>query len=240
MRQLPLGVRLADHATFETFHPGPNGALLERLLAFVDGRLDAGSTSFLLAGPAGSGKTHLLQAACARARAGAASEGRPAGYLSLAQLAPARLAQALEGWGHLALVALDAADYGFAEADAEVALMRLYNDLLARGGRLLLAARQPLHRKAPQLADLASRLEAGLQGGLHAMDDGAAGAALRLRAQARGLELPDETITWLLRRMRRDMHSLCALLDGLDEASLVAQRRLTVPFVRDMLKADDT
>jgi hypothetical protein len=32
------------------------------------------------------------------------------------------------------------------------------------------------------------------------------------------------------------MHSLCAVLDRLDEAALVAQRRLTVPFLREVLE----
>ncbi|MEO0421682.1 MAG: DnaA regulatory inactivator Hda [Pseudomonadota bacterium] len=244
MRQLPLGVRLADHATFDTFHVGPNAQVLDRLVAFVDGDFErTSSTSLVLAGPPASGKTHLLQAACARFSAGeegATTVGtRPCGYLSLGELPRERLASALEGWGRLALVALDRADSIFGDHDAEVALMRLYNDLQAKGGRLVLAVRQPLAAQSPQLPDLASRLRAGLHASLSPLDDDAAGAALRLRAAARGLELPDETITWLLRRARRDMHSLCALLDGLDEASLVAQRRLTVPFVRDMLRVDD-
>lgn len=242
MRQLPLGVRLADHATFDTFHVGPNALVLDRLVAFVDGDLDRTGTSFVLAGPAASGKTHLLQAACARFSAGQEESTRgtrPCGFLSLGELPRERMASALEGWGRLALVALDRADSVFGDHEAEVALMRLYNDLQGQGGRLLLSVRQPLSVLPPKLPDLASRLSAGLHAGLGSLDDEAAGAALRLRAVARGLELPDETITWLLRRARRDMHSLCALLDGLDEASLVEQRRLTVPFVRDMLRADD-
>ena len=51
-----------------------------------------------------------------------------------------------------------------------------------------------------------------------------------------GFELPDETARWLQRRYPRDMHSLHNLLDTLDEASLVAQRRLTVPFIRSVLR----
>ncbi|MEM9386938.1 MAG: DnaA regulatory inactivator Hda [Pseudomonadota bacterium] len=240
MRQLPLGVRLADHATLDTFHPGANGATLERLVAFVDAGIDG--ISLVLSGPSASGKTHLLQAACARFSAGQDRAGggtRPCGYLSLGDLPSVRLTTALEGWGQLALVVLDRVDGAFGDHQSEVALMRLYNDLQRRGGRLLLAARQPLSARGPQLADLASRLRSGLHASLQAPDDEAAGAALRLRAAARGLELPEETVSWLLRRARRDMHSLCALLDGLDEASLVEQRRLTVPFVRDMLRMHD-
>ncbi|MGC8519703.1 MAG: HdaA/DnaA family protein, partial [Steroidobacteraceae bacterium] len=37
------------------------------------------------------------------------------------------------------------------------------------------------------------------------------------------------------RRFPRDMAQLYALLDTLDEAALAAQRRLTVPFIREVL-----
>ena len=58
----------------------------------------------------------------------------------------------------------------------------------------------------------------------------------RLRAAQRGLQLPYETSEYLLKRMPRDMRSLFEILDQLDEASLVAQRRLTIPFIRDALE----
>ena len=61
-------------------------------------------------------------------------------------------------------------------------------------------------------------------------------STLKLRARVRGFELPDETARWLQRRFPRDMHTLYELLDALDEASLIAQRRLTVPFIRTVLK----
>ncbi len=60
--------------------------------------------------------------------------------------------------------------------------------------------------------------------------------ALQLRARLRGFELPDDTSRWLQRRFPRDMRTMCELLDTLDEAALVAQRRLTVPFIRSVLK----
>jgi DnaA family protein len=72
---------------------------------------------------------------------------------------------------------------------------------------------------------------------LRALDEQEQHAALQLRARLRGLELPDETWQWLQRRVPRDMRSLYELLDTLDEAALAAQRRLTVPFIREVLRA---
>ena len=59
--------------------------------------------------------------------------------------------------------------------------------------------------------------------------------ALQIRATRRGLVLADDAALFLVRRLPRDMHSLCGALDRLDEASLIAQRRLTVPFLRQAL-----
>jgi len=58
---------------------------------------------------------------------------------------------------------------------------------------------------------------------------------LKLRARHRGLELPEETAQYLLRRLPRDMATLYDWLDLLDVAALAAKRRLTVPFVREVL-----
>jgi DnaA family protein len=70
---------------------------------------------------------------------------------------------------------------------------------------------------------------------LHSLDDEERAAALRLRAHHRGLDLPGETARYLLKRSRRDMRTLYALLDALDTAALSQQRRLTIPFVRTVL-----
>jgi DnaA family protein len=74
---------------------------------------------------------------------------------------------------------------------------------------------------------------------LRLLDEDEQQEALKLHARIRGVELPDETARWLLRRFPRDMRTLYELLDTLDEASLVAQRRLTVPFIRSVLKESE-
>jgi DnaA family protein len=71
---------------------------------------------------------------------------------------------------------------------------------------------------------------------LRVLDESEQQAALQLRARLRGFELPMETLQWLQRRFPRDMRRLYALLDTLDEAALAAQRRLTVPFIREVLR----
>ena len=81
-----------------------------------------------------------------------------------------------------------------------------------------------------------SRLGWGLTYVLRPLDEPGVLEALACRARARGLELPGETAQFLLRRFPRDLPTLCSLLDTLDTASLVEQRRLTVPFVKSVLE----
>jgi DnaA family protein len=99
---------------------------------------------------------------------------------------------------------------------------------------LVLAARHSPAAIGLKLADLATRLAAGLVYQLKPLSDPEKIAALRLRAQRRGLEMTEEVANYLLARFPRDTHSLFALLDKLDTATLVAQRRLTIPFLRGL------
>ncbi len=226
MRQLPLAVRLKDTALFSTFHPGPNAEVVSHLR-------EIGATPAPVAwiwGPPASGKTHLLQAACA-ATQGAAY--LPAG--ELLELGP----EALAGWEDRPLVCLDDVERFAGDDGWERALFVLFNGLAEAGGRLVVSAGASPAATPFRLPDLASRLAWGAVFRLEPLDDEDRILALRLRAGHRGLELPDETARYLLRRLPRDMRALCEWLDRLDIASLAAQKRLTVPFVRGVLGEEE-
>ncbi len=227
MQQLPLGVRLRTSSLFTTYFPGPNTAAVDlvRSLAPL-----AGAAPIWLWGPPGVGKTHLLQAGCSDA----GQRGLTAAYLPAADaltVGPGLL----EGWGALDRVCVDDAPLLLADPLWAHRLFQLLLELQESGGRLLLAAELPPMQCPTALADLASRLNGGALVALRRLDDEQQLRALQLRAMQRGLELPLDTALYLCRRLRRDMGSLCEFLDRLDEASLVAQRRLTIPFVKEVL-----
>ena len=230
MRQLPLGVRLNDSAVFETYSPGPNEEAVSFLERMAIGAADSGAW---LWGISGSGKTHLLQAACRAAEIGA----RSAGYLPMDRLAK-HGPGVLEGWHDRDLVALDSVESVTGNPGFETALFKHFNDLHASGGRLLIATQCPPANLPIKLADLKSRLAWGVIYQLERLDDDQCVSALKLRARHRGLEMPDATARYLMRRLPRDIATLCDWLDRLDLASLAAQRRLTVPFVRDVLNTE--
>lgn len=226
--QLPLGITLRDAARFETFLAGPNAAAVDYCRALAEG---SGSPGWIWGG-AGSGRSHLLQAACARAEA----HGGRAVYLPLLTVRD-HGPGILEGFDAFALVCLDDVDGVAGKPEWERALFNLYNALQDTGGRLLMSAASAPAGAGFGLRDLASRAGASVVFQLRPLSDDDLAAALQLRADHRGLELPDETARLLLRRLPRDMASLGDWLDHLDTASLAAQRRLTVRFVTSVLNS---
>jgi DnaA-homolog protein len=227
MRQLPLGVQLGVSLRFDTFAPGANAEAIDALQRLAGG---ASPAPVWIYGPTGSGRSHLLQAACAAA----GGAGHATAYLPLAQLR-GESPGLVDGFERLDLVALDDLDAVAGAAGWESALFTLFNGLAERHGRLAIAAAGAPATTAIRLPDLASRLAASEVRRLEPLAESDQPAALRRRAERRGLELPDETLAFLTRRAPRDFATLCRMLDELDAESLAAQRRLTVPFVRDWL-----
>lgn len=228
MDQLPLGLRLADRALFETFWPAGNEQLLQHLREVAAGA-DRGVT--WIAGAHASGKSHLLQAICAQA-----PRERRCGYFplqTLASLGPA----ALEGLPQLDLVCLDDVEQVAGQPAWERALFGLHRGLEERGAALVAAAPEAPALIGWELPDLGSRFAAATIYAVRALDETGQRDALMLRARTRGFELPADVARWLQRRYARDMGTLYRLLDTLDSAALVAQRRLTLPFIRSVLLA---
>ena len=87
-----------------------------------------------------------------------------------------------------------------------------------------------------ELPDLATRLASGGVYSLKPLPEEQLPGALRLRAGLRGLELPDSVIQYLIRRLPRDSSVLFSLLDRIDKAAFSHQRRITVPFVKELEK----
>ena len=228
MRQLPLGVRIPDRASFASFLSARNGEAVEYARRIANAEA---AGVLWLCGPDGAGKTHLLQAICA-----AASERMRAGYVPLAQVSGLGVG-VLEGLPQLQCLCLDDIDQVAGRADWERGIFGLLRELEDAGGRLIAAAQAPPALANWALADLGSRCAAGAVFQLRVLDEHEQQAALQLRARLRGFELPAETLLWLQRRFPRDMRSLYALLDTLDEAALAAQRRLTIPFIREVLRS---
>ena len=224
--QLPLSLRFPPDQRFASF-VAEDASPVALLREVATGRRE---DWVLLGGPTGSGRTHLLLAACAEAEA----HGRPATYLPLAQLG-GRIAEALQGLAPAALLAIDDLDVALGERAAEVALFDLHNRARAAGSTMLYAASATAAALPVGLPDLRSRLGQCIQLALPALSEPQRREVLRQRAARRGLLLEEPALDLLFQRVGRDLGTLTALLDRIDRASLAAQRRITVPFLRDLL-----
>jgi DnaA family protein len=228
VQQLPLGVRIPDRAVFESFLAGKNLQAVQYTARLADGEVGAATW---ICGPAGSGKTHLLQSICSRMGERSA---RP-GYYPLTEMASLGTG-VLEGLSLLDCACIDDLDRVVGELEWETALFAVLREMQEKESPFVVAAKSPPALLRWALPDLGSRLSAASVFQLRELDETEQRQALQLRARLRGVELPDETSRWLQRRFPRDMRTMYELLDTLDEAALVAQRRLTVPFIRSVLK----
>ncbi len=170
---------------------------------------------------------------------------------ALARLAGAPGAVYLWGEGgsgksHLLAAAASAAGANVAAIDdadrlteaAQVEAFDLFNRVRAAGGAVIAAGRTA-PAALPLREDLRSRLLSGLVFQLQPLSDEEKAAALAAHAAARGMKLPAEAIDHLLRRLPRDLGTQFAVLDAVDRYSLALKRPVTLPLVREALRALD-
>ncbi|TAN77811.1 MAG: DnaA regulatory inactivator Hda [Gallionella sp.] len=218
MSQLLLDITPVRQPTLDNFVAGRNPELLSALRHALAG--GNGERCFYVWGEAGSGKSHLLQA-CVQA----ALEAQ-LGAIYARGSAPQIAAP---------VVAVD--DVECFDDAAQIELFNLYNRMRDSGGMLLVSGSEsPLHLKLRD--DLRTRLGWGLVYQIHRLSDEEKARALMQHARARGLVLPPEITQYLLRHGRRDLPSLMAALDALDEHSLRLHRAPSVPLLKEVLQQE--
>ena len=211
LNQLLLDIAPDSPPTLDNFVAGRNLELLTALRHALAG--SAGERCIYLWGETGSGKSHLLQA-CVDAQQDAiyAQDSVPQSA---------------------AIVAVD--DVEHLDDAAQIELFNLYNQMRDSGNLLLVSGKEsPLHLKLRD--DLRTRLGWGLVYQVHSLSDDEKIRALIQHAHARGFILPMEVTQYLLRHGRRDLPSLMAVLDALDEHSLRLHRAPSVPLLKEVLQ----
>ncbi|WP_414039147.1 DnaA regulatory inactivator Hda [Acidithiobacillus sp. M4-SHS-6] len=228
---LPLGLKTA--CTLDAFCGAANGAALDAVRSLLD--LPSPIFGLYLHGPAGVGKSHLLQ--------GAAQTGPGwVPYLDCAELRgglePLSLPDAYATLVDAPLVCLDNVDTWAGGREHEMFLYGLYNERFQRGRPLLLAGREAPRQLPWILPDWSSRVMACLQMPLQLPDDAERLRILQAMALRRGLRMDQEVARYVLRHHTRDMGALDLLLEKLDALSWAQQRQLTIPFVRHCLETE--
>ncbi|MFV0820540.1 DnaA regulatory inactivator Hda [Legionella micdadei] len=225
-RQLALAIQLNDEATLADFCWGSNPLLEQQIKNCLAG---VGERLFYLWGNTGCGKTHLLQACC-QAVSNASSIYLPLNILK--EWGP----ECLDNLSEQTLITIDDIDAIATDKAWEEALFHLYNRVRDNGETILLiSSRKSLPNLNIHLADLKSRLAWGLTVQLIDLDDDLKIKTIQQHANKRGFEIPTAVGQFLINRCSRNMHDLHHILDALDKASLAAQRKITIPFVKATL-----
>ncbi len=211
-RQAILDFRLRDDATFSNY-VGDAGKNLQ---------LTAGMA--FIWGDAGSGKSHLLQAFC---------HAEPSSIF-LSDL-PTLDASILRGLESFKLICIDDVDQVIANNIWQEALFHLINDCLSSKSHLVLSAASPAAKLDCQLLDLQTRLNGIVGIETDRLSDRQRLEALKLKASSHGFDFSDEVGHFILARAGRDMHSLIAIFEKLNHETLRAQRKVTIPFVKQVL-----
>ncbi len=223
-RQLLLDLSLPPSATFDNFVVGANLELVTRLdnlaTALTSGQLK--ERTFYLWGSPGSGRTHLLHALCDSAAPNCARLLSPNSSLAAFEFDPAVKIYTIDDCDKLS-------------PHQQIAAFNLFNQVHAYPYSAFAAS-----GSAPPLAltireDLRTRLGWGLIFQITMLDDAGKIRALEQAALARGFTLAPEIPAYLLAHFRRDLPSLMALLDTLDQFSLERHRTITIPLLREML-----
>lgn len=230
--QIPLKLSWREGFSFKNFFvsgfPEGNNEVVHHLQKIASS--DAGEQFLFVWGFNNVGKSHLLQASCQQA----ADSGFSVAYLPLAEVEELD-SEMFAGLESMSLVCIDDVQKIAGNEQCEEALFHLYNRMRDVGNKMIVSANVAPAALPVGLADLQSRLGWGPVLHLQELNDENKIEALQLRAKARGFELTEEVGLYLIRRSARDMSSLFALLDKLDEASLAQHRKLTIPFVRDLI-----
>lgn len=228
--QLGLPLKIRQEATFDNFFCSP-GSVREQVVSALNG-FPLPDTLIYIWGSPGIGANHLVQAACNNLLA----SGYRAQYLPLAELVefdPESLTSSLE---EVDLVALEGIEAVVNNGPWEEALFRLFNRVRDLGNHLLVTANESAYQMDFSLQDLKSRLCSGLTFHLSSYSDEEKIEILRFRGEILGLEISADAAGFILKRGSRELGELMNTLNFLDKASLESQRKLTIPFIKQVMQ----
>ncbi len=228
LKQIPLAISLESSAVFDNFFVSEsNQALIADLKNF--GTNISPDNFIYLWGEQQSGLSYLLSAIQNNL------SQLPMQYLPLKDLAAYPPAMILEGVDERQLVCIDDIDAICGSTEWEEALFHLFNRLRDRGSYLIITSHTAPRELSLDLQDLYSRLQWGITHHLKPLSETDKYAAIKMRAMQLGLELPDDVANFLLKRVKRSSSELFSMMTTLDTASLANQRKLSIPFVKQVL-----
>jgi len=225
--QVPVQFEFQSDQTFDSFFPGNNVEILEQLRGLAAKNQEQ---QIFIWGERGSGKSHLLQACCQQAK----TFGKDPFYLAFTrdELPPPTI---LEGLESLDMVCFDDLQHIAGDMEWQHGLFNFYNCHRQNNHQLLLAADCPPKYLQFELPDLKTRMSWGLTLKIKSLRDDQLVAALTHKAHFLGFDIPAAVGRYLLNHYVHDLPALWLLLEKIDRATLAAQRKLSIPFLKKIL-----
>jgi len=225
--QIPFQFGNNQQHDLATFMQGENQTLLHLLKSVAN---NESPHCLYLWGLQGTGKTHLLQAVSRQAN----ELNLHIAYIPLKQINDISV-EILHDLGDLDIVCIDDLECISGHIEWQQGLTWLYNELRDNGHSLVISANISPTNISLEVDDLKSRLSWDQVHQIKPPSDELKVEILKQKARLRSFELSDEVIEFIIRRVDRDLASLMSILDKIDHASLAAKRKITIPFVKELI-----
>jgi DnaA family protein len=230
--QMPLKIGLRDDACFETFVTEKESQALA-LSGLQSALIQTNGNAFYLYGESGAGKTHLLQASCRYVT----EKGQTSVYLPFGDHSLPLIPDVLMGLEQTPLVCLDDMTEIVGDSKWELALANLITKSSVQGHTVILAGQVSINDWSIKTNELAKALMMVLPIELHSViEKEEVIVALQRHSKRLGFELPNDVGNYLVKQFSADLQELLAVLKLLEQATLVEKRRLTLPFVKQVLQ----
>jgi chromosomal replication initiator protein len=183
-------------------------------------------------GPAGSGKTHLLQA-IGRSMGGNSSKSAP--YLSCRE--PVTAEELCRRFDRAEALIVDDLQRLPDDGELRAALWQVFNDFHSSGRKIVMAGMYA-PRELPFLDEhLVSRLLWGLVARVDVSDDHSRRMILKKIAADRQVRIPDDVVDFILMTTSREVGDLISAFETVFRLSMTLQRRITLPLAREAREA---
>ena len=226
-QQIPFEFGNFQKIDFTSFIQGKNKDLLH-LLNIVAKKEQ--NDCLYIWGSRATGKTHLLQAACKQAD----EINYHVTYIPLKHHRDFNPG-ILDGLGELDLICIDDLEFISDNIEWQQRLTLLYNEIRDNNNSIIISSTFSPKNINIELEDLKSRLAWGQVQKIKPPDDELKIEILKRKASERSFELTKSVAEFLIRRTDRDLNSLIKILDVIDHSSLAAKRKVTVPFIKELI-----
>ena len=225
--QIPFEFGNFQKIDFASFIEGENQDLLDFLITVTKKKKN---DCLYIWGSQGTGKTHLLQAACKQAD----DMNSQVTYIPLKQHEEFD-SEIFNGLGKLDLICVDDLEFISGNLEWQQRLTLLYNEIRDNNNSIIISSTSSPKNIKIELDDLKSRLVWGQVHKIKPPNDELKIEILKRKASERSFELSESVAEFLIHRTDRDLNSLIKILDVIDHSSLAAKRKVTIPFVKKLI-----